>query len=172
MFNLYLHQNYLEFFSDMDDLVGANLYSCIQDTYFSLSIECYSWHLWWHYLTTDNGRKALLFSLFSFQTSVCEHFSGADFMTKEWMVMFFRLYPVPHPSPSPNKLPASQLSPQTWRHLIKTFCFKMLSINNWKWLPWAFIYWLINIFLSFFFSFHHSISHQWRNTARVWWHEG
>lgn len=35
MFNLYLHQNYLEFFSDMDDLVGANLYSHIQDTCFS-----------------------------------------------------------------------------------------------------------------------------------------
>ena len=30
MFNLYLHQNYLEFFSDMDDLVGANLYGRIQ----------------------------------------------------------------------------------------------------------------------------------------------
>lgn len=40
MFNLYLHQNYLEFFSDMDDLVGANLYSRIQDTCFSLSTEC------------------------------------------------------------------------------------------------------------------------------------
>lgn len=38
MFNLYLHQNYLEFFSDMDDLA-----------------------------------------------SVCEYFSGADFMMKEWM---------------------------------------------------------------------------------------
>ena len=35
MFNLYLHQNYLEFFSNMDDLVGANLYSQIQDTCFS-----------------------------------------------------------------------------------------------------------------------------------------
>ena len=95
MFNLYLHQNYLEFFSDMDDLVGTNLYSRIQDTCFSLSMECYSRH----YLTTDNGKKALLFSSFSFQASVCEHFSGADFMTKEWMVMFFRLYPAPHPPP-------------------------------------------------------------------------
>ena len=112
MFNLYLHQNYLEFFSDMDDLVGTNLYSRIQDTCFSLSMECYSRH----YLTTDNGKKALLFSSFSFQASVCEHFSGADFMTKEWMVMFFRLSPAPPPPPpppSPNKLSASRLSPQT-----------------------------------------------------------
>ena len=143
----------------MDDLVGANLYSHIQDTCFSLSMECYPWHLWWHYWTTDNGRKAHLFSSFSFQASVCEHFSGADFMMKEWMVMFFRLYPAPHPPPSPNKLSASQLSPQTWGHLIKTFCFKMLSINKLKWLPMAFIYWLINnYYFNFFFPSQHQSS--------------
>lgn len=59
MFNLYLHQNYIDFFSDIDDVVRASDYLSIAD------VLCSNWNVSVIFLYTQTFLMLLLSSFSS-----------------------------------------------------------------------------------------------------------